>query len=100
MSDETETTNETTEYGYDEPDQALPDSMPGSEPYVPIFDATVRTTIYVACTILGVILSVAAPVAIAAHAAEWVTILLSAMAGAIPTIAAAFGVAYNPNRNN
>lgn len=83
----------------DDSDQALPDSMPGTEqPYVPVFDPSVRTAIYVACTILGVILAVAAPVAIAAHAPEWATILLSAMAGAIPTVAAAFGVAYNPSR--
>ena len=86
---------------YDDSDQALPDSMPGTEqPYVPVFDPSVRTAIYVACTILGVILAVAAPVAIAAHAPEWATILLSAMAGAIPTVAAAFGVAYNPSRTN
>ena len=85
----------------DESDQALPDSMPGTEqPYVPVFDPSVRTAIYVACTILGVILAVAAPVAVAAHAPEWATILLSAMAGAIPTVAAAFGVAYNPSRTN
>ena len=84
---------------YDDSDQALPDSMPGTEqPYVPVFDPSVRTAIYVACTILGVILAVAAPVAVAAHAPEWATILLSAMAGAIPTVAAAFGVAYNPSR--
>ena len=83
----------------DDSDQALPDSMPGTEqPYVPVFDPSVRTAIYVACTILGVILAVAAPVAVAAHAPEWATILLSAMAGAIPTVAAAFGVAYNPSR--
>lgn len=85
---------------YDESDQALPDSLQETEPYKPVFDANVRTVIYVACTILGVILAVAAPVAIAAHAPEWATILLSAMAGAIPTIAAAFGVAYNPSRTN
>ena len=85
---------------YDDADQALPDSMPTSEPYTPVFDPSVRTAIYVACTILGVILAVAAPVAVAAHAPEWATILLSAMAGAIPTIAAAFGVAYNPSRTN
>ena len=85
---------------YDESDQALPDSPQEPEPYKPVFDANVRTVIYVACTILGVILAVAAPVAIAAHAPEWATILLSAMAGAIPTIAAAFGVAYNPSRTN
>ena len=91
MSDET--------MKYDDSDQALPDSMPGTEqPYVPVFDPSVRTAIYVACTILGVILAVAAPVAVAAHAPEWATILLSAMAGAIPTVAAAFGVAYNPSR--
>ncbi|PKU95358.1 hypothetical protein [Bifidobacterium pseudolongum] len=89
--------DETTKY--DDSDQALPDSMPGTEqPYVPVFDPSVRTAIYVACTILGVILAVAAPVAVAAHAPEWATILLSAMAGAIPTVAAAFGVAYNPSR--
>lgn len=89
-----------TRHTYDDSDQALPDSMPGTEtPYVPVFDPSVRTAIYVACTILGVILAVAAPVAIAAHAPEWATILLSAMAGAIPTIAAAFGVAYNPSRH-
>lgn len=82
-----------------ESDQPLPDSIPHEEPYTPIFDAGVRTAIYVACTILGVILAVAAPVAIAAHAPEWATILLSAMAGAIPTVAAAFGVAYNPSRS-
>ena len=98
MSDDTN--EETTEYGYDDADQALPDSMPTSEPYTPVFDPSVRTAIYVACTILGVILAVAAPVAVAAHAPEWATILLSAMAGAIPTIAAAFGVAYNPSRTN
>lgn len=69
-----------------------------TEPYTPVFDATVRTTIYVTCAILGVVLAVAAPVAIASHAPEWVTILLSAMAGAVPTVAAAFGVAYNPSR--
>ena len=71
-----------------------------TEPYTPVFDATVRTTIYVTCAILGVVLAVAAPVAIAANAPEWATILLSAMAGAIPTVAAAFGVAYNPSRTN
>ena len=85
---------------YDENDQALHDSLQEPEPYKPVFNANVRTVIYVACTILGVILAVAAPVAIAAHAPEWATILLSAMAGAIPTIAAAFGVAYNPSRGN
>lgn len=85
---------------FDESDQALPDSLLEPEPYKPVFDAGVRTAIYVACTILGVILAVAAPVAIAAHAPEWATILLSAMAGAIPTVAAAFGVAYNPSRTN
>lgn len=73
---------------------------PAEKPYTPVFDPSVRTAIYVACTILGVILAVAAPVAIAAHAPEWATILLSAMAGAIPTVAAAFGVAYNPTRTN
>ena len=81
----------------DELDRMHGDATP--EPYTPIFDPSVRTAIYVACTILGVILAVAAPVAIAAHAPEWVTILLSAMGGAIPTVAAAFGVAYNPNRS-
>lgn len=81
----------------DELDRMHGDATP--EPYTPIFDPSVRTAIYVACTILGVILAVAAPVAIAAHAPEWVTILLSAMAGAVPTVAAAFGVAYNPNRS-
>ena len=85
---------------HDDSDQPLPDSMPGPAPYVPVFDPSVRTAIYVACTILGVILAVAAPVAVAAHAPEWATILLSAMAGAIPTVAAAFGVAYNPSRTN
>ena len=90
--------DETTKY--DDTDQTLPDSLQEPEPYKPGFDANVRTAIYVACTILGVILAVAAPVAIAAHAPEWATILLSAMAGAIPTIAAAFGVAYNPSRGN
>ena len=85
---------------HDDSDQPLPDSMPGLDPYTPVFDPSVRTAIYVACTILGVILAVAAPVAIAAHAPEWATILLSAMAGAIPTVAAAFGVAYNPSRTN
>ena len=90
--------DETTKY--DESDQALPDSLQEPEPYKPVFDASVRTAIYVACTILGVILAVAAPVAIAAHAPEWATILLSAIAGAIPTVAAAFGVAYNPSRTN
>lgn len=84
---------------YDDTDQPLPDGIPHAEPYTPIFDAGVRTAIYVACTILGVILAVAAPVAIAAHAPEWATILMSAMAGAIPTVAAAFGVAYNPSRS-
>lgn len=84
---------------HDDSDQPLPDSMPYLEPYTPVFDPSVRTAIYVACTILGVILAVAAPVAIAAHAPEWTTILLSAMAGAIPTVAAAFGVAYNPSRD-
>ena len=88
----------TDEHLTDDVDQPLPDSMPGTEPYVPVFDPSVRTAIYVACTILGVILAVAAPVAIAANAPEWATILLSAMAGAIPTVAAAFGVAYNPSR--
>ena len=71
-----------TRHAYDDADQPLPDSMPGTEqPYVPVFDPNVRTAIYVACTILGVILAVAAPVAIAANAPEWATILLSAMAG-------------------
>lgn len=84
---------------HDDADQPLPDSVPHEAPYTPLFDASVRTAIYVVCAIAGVILSVAAPVAIAAHAPEWATILLSAMAGAIPTVAAAFGVAYNPSRN-
>lgn len=89
-----------TRHTYDDADQPLPGNLPGAEPYTPVFDPSVRTAIYVACTILGVILAVAAPVAIAAHAPEWATILLSAMAGAIPTVAAAFGVAYNPTRSN
>ena len=88
-----------TRHTYDDADQALSDSMPATEPYTPVFDPSVRTAIYVACAILGAVLTVAAPVAIAAHAPEWATILLSAMAGAIPTIAAAFGVAYNPSRD-
>lgn len=81
----------------DELDRMHGDATP--EPYTPVFDATVRTAVYVTCAIAGVILAVAAPVAIAAHAPEWVTILLSAMAGAVPTVAAAFGVAYSPSRN-
>ncbi len=88
-----------TSHTYDDADQPLPDSVPGPEPYTPVFDPSVRTAIYVACAILGAVLTVAAPVAIAAHAPEWATILLSAMAGAIPTVAAAFGVAYNPSRD-
>lgn len=89
-----------TRHTYDDTDQALPDSLPKSEePYRPVFDPTVRTAIYVACAILGAVLTVAAPVAIAAHAPEWATILLSAMSGAIPTVAASFGVAYNPSRD-
>lgn len=83
---------------YMDADQPLPDSLPVEEPYTPVFDPLVRTAVYVVCAIAGVILAVAAPVAIAAHAPEWATILLSAMAGAIPTVAAAFGVAYNPSR--
>lgn len=77
-------------------DATDPDDQSNS--YRPVFDAAVRTGVYVTCALLGVILSVAAPVAIAAHAPEWATILLSALAGAIPTVAAAFGVAYNPSR--
>ncbi|RYQ55829.1 hypothetical protein [Bifidobacterium pseudolongum] len=88
----------TDEHLTDDVDQPLPGSVPYEAPYTPLFDASVRTAIYVVCAIAGVILSVAAPVAIAAHAPEWATILLSAMAGAIPTVAAAFGVAYNPSR--
>ena len=84
---------------YTDTDQPLPDSLPGEEPYTPVFDPAVRTAVYVVCAIAGVILTVAAPVAIAAHAPEWATILLSAMAGVIPTVAAAFGVAYNPSRD-
>ena len=83
---------------YTDTDQPLPDSLPGEEPYTPVFDPAVRTAVYVVCAIAGVILTVAAPVAIEAGAAKWVTILLSSLAGAIPTIAAAFGVAYNPTR--
>ena len=85
---------------HDDSDQPLPDSMPGEEPYTPVFDPAVRTAVYVVCAITGVILTVAAPVAIEAGAAKWVTILLSSLAGAIPTVAAAFGVAYNPSRSN
>lgn len=77
-------------------DEADPDDQMAG--YRPVFDPAVRTGVYVTCALLGVILSVAAPVAIAAHAPEWATILLSALAGAIPTVAAAFGVAYNPSR--
>lgn len=83
---------------YMDADQPLPDSLPEEEPYTPVFDPAVRTAVYVVCAIAGVILTVAAPVAIEAGAAKWVTILLSSLAGAIPTVAAAFGVAYNPNR--
>ncbi|WP_144030451.1 hypothetical protein [Bifidobacterium pseudolongum] len=68
------------------------------EEYRPVFDPTIRTAIYVVCLLMGVMLTVVSPVAIAAHAPEWVCVLLSALAGAIPTIAAGFGVAYNPNR--
>lgn len=82
-----------------ESDQPLPDSLPAKEPYTPVFDANVRTAVYVVCAIAGVILTVAAPVAIEAGAAKWLTILLSSLAGAIPTVAAAFGVAYNPSRS-
>lgn len=84
----------------DDLDRMYGDTARPEEPYTPVFDATVRTAVYVTCAIAGAVLAVAAPVAIAAHAPEWATILLSAMAGAIPTVAAAFGVAYNPNRTN
>ncbi|MCH4856666.1 hypothetical protein AALA26_01825 [Bifidobacterium pseudolongum] len=80
--------------------QPLPDSVvsPAGE-YRPVFDPTIRTAIYVVCLLMGVTLTVVSPVVIAAHAPEWVCVLLSALAGAIPTIAAGFGVAYNPNRS-
>lgn len=88
----------TDEHLTDDVDQPLPGSVPYEAPYTPLFDASVRTAIYVVCAIAGVILSVAAPVAIAAHAPEWVCVLLSALGSAIPTIAAGFGVAYHPKR--
>lgn len=90
---------DTHDYGYDDADQPMPDSLDNPQ-YTPVFDPSVRTAVYVTCAILGVILSIASPVAIAAHAPEWMTILLSATAGAVPTIAAAFGVAYNPSRKS
>ncbi|PAU67234.1 hypothetical protein [Bifidobacterium criceti] len=83
----------------DDLDRMYDDAAKTTQPYTPVFDATVRTAVYVTCAIAGAVLAVAAPVAVAAHAPEWATILLSAMAGAIPTVAAAFGVAYNPSRN-
>lgn len=89
-----------TRHTYDDSDQPLPDSLPSGSPdsYRPVFDPTVRTIIYVVCLLMGVTLTVVSPVAIAAHAPEWVCVLLSALGSAIPTIAAGFGVAYHPKR--
>lgn len=74
------------------------DTPATDDAYMPIFDPTVRTAIYVVCLLMGVTLTVVSPVAIAAHAPEWVCVLLSALGSAIPTIAAGFGVAYHPKR--
>lgn len=76
---------------HDDTDQPLPDSMPGPEPYTPVFDPTVRTIIYVVCLIAQIV-----SVVCLAYHYETLGATIATCAG---LLAAGFGVAYNPSRN-
>lgn len=75
---------------HDDTDQPLPDSMPGPEPYTPVFDPTVRTIIYVVCLIAQIV-----SVVCLAYHYETLGATIATCAG---LLAAGFGVAYNPSR--
>lgn len=75
----------------DDSDQPLPDNLT-VEPYRPVFDATVRTIIYVVCLLASI-----ASVGLIVFDQETMGAFVGTAAG---MLASGFGVAYNPNRTD
>lgn len=71
-------------------EENTPQHAAGTTPYVPVFDERVRTIIYVATLVAGVI-----GLGVSAFGDPQVGAYISSASG---VIAAAFGVAYNPVR--
>lgn len=85
MSDTT--TEETTEYGYDEPDQPLPDSMPSNEP-APHASSPMRTWVRAALiralkTMAQAAIGVLGTGAIGLMQADWANVLSVALMGGV-----------------
>lgn len=82
-----DTTEETTEYGYDEPDQPLPDSMPGNEP-APHASNPMRTWVRAALiralkTMAQAAIGVLGTGAIGLMQADWANVLSVALMGGV-----------------
>lgn len=66
--------------------------------YTPVFGATVRTTIYITCLLLGIMGGVGTLVSALMDSPAWLTVTCAVAGYVAPLIASAFGVAYNPVR--
>jgi Tfp pilus tip-associated adhesin PilY1 len=74
------------------------DQQPQVDGYKPVFPPTVRAVIYVVCLAMGVLAGAATIASACAGAPAWLTVAGAILAWAAPTVANAFGVAYNPLR--
>lgn len=68
--------------------------------YRPVFNDTVRTIIYVACLLLGILGGVGTIVSALMDSPAWLTVTCAVCGYVAPLIANGFGVAYNPVRMN
>lgn len=68
--------------------------------YRPVFNDTVRTIIYVACLLLGILGGVGTIVSALMNSPAWLTVTCAVCGYVAPLIANGFGVAYNPTRMN
>lgn len=68
--------------------------------YTPVFGATVRTTIYVVCLLLGIMGGVGTLVSALMDSPAWLTVTCAVAGYVAPLIANGFGVAYNPVRQS
>ena len=68
--------------------------------YRPVFNDTVRTIIYVACLLLGILGGVGTIVSALMDSPVWLTVMCAVCGYVAPLIANGFGVAYNPIRMN
>lgn len=68
--------------------------------YRPVFNDMVRTIIYVACLLLGILGGVGTIVSALMDSPAWLTVTCAVCGYVAPLIANGFGVAYNPARMN